>query len=63
MIRIISEHAVDGICHFAAESHVDRSIKRPADFILTNIVGTFNLLEAARLRKDRFSTLPSHQYR
>ena len=54
MIRIISEHAVDGICHFAAESHVDRSIKRPADFILTNIVGTFNLLEAARLRKDRF---------
>ena len=34
--------------HLAAESHVDRSIDGPADFIDTNIVGTFNLLEAAR---------------
>ena len=36
------------IIHFAAESHVDRSIHGPADFVQTNIVGTFNLLECAR---------------
>ncbi len=51
--RVMDEHAVDAICHFAAESHVDRSIVRPDDFIQTNIVGTFNLLEAARARQDR----------
>ncbi len=42
------EEKVDTVVHFAAESHVDRSITGPADFIQTNIVGTFNLLEAAR---------------
>ncbi len=51
--RAFDEHAVDAVCHFAAESHVDRSIVRPDDFIQTNIVGTFNLLEAARARKGR----------
>ncbi len=45
---------IDAVCHFAAESHVDRSIKRPESFIFTNIVGTFNLLEAARARGDAF---------
>lgn len=45
---LLREHAVDTIVHFAAESHVDRSIYGPADFIRTNIVGTFNLLETAR---------------
>jgi dTDP-glucose 4,6-dehydratase len=45
---IFAEHEVDSVCHFAAESHVDRSIVRPGAFIQTNIVGTFNLLEAAR---------------
>jgi dTDP-glucose 4,6-dehydratase len=39
---------IDTIVHFAAESHVDRSIEGPAEFIHTNIIGTFNLLEAAR---------------
>lgn len=39
---------VDAVCHFAAESHVDRSIRHPEDFIQTNITGTFNLLETAR---------------
>ena len=38
--------------HLAAESHVDRSIDGPADFINTNITGTFNLLEAARKYYD-----------
>lgn len=45
---LISEHGIDTIVHFAAESHVDRSILGPAPFIQTNVVGTFNLLEAAR---------------
>jgi dTDP-glucose 4,6-dehydratase len=45
---LLSEHGVRGIVHFAAESHVDRSIHGPAAFIDTNIVGTFRLLEAAR---------------
>ena len=44
---------IDVICHFAAESHVDRSIHRPDDFIQTNIIGTFNLLELARQFQDR----------
>ncbi len=49
--RIFTEYEIDAVCHLAAESHVDRSIKKPAEFIFTNIVGTFNLLEAARGRK------------
>jgi len=52
--RIFTEYAIDAVCHFAAESHVDRSIKRPIDFINTNIIGTFNLLECARSRLDFF---------
>jgi dTDP-glucose 4,6-dehydratase len=46
--RIFSDHAIDTVVHFAAESHVDRSIDGPLDFIDTNIRGTANLLEAAR---------------
>jgi dTDP-glucose 4,6-dehydratase len=46
--RIFSTHAPDAVMHLAAESHVDRSIDGPADFIETNITGTFNLLESAR---------------
>jgi dTDP-glucose 4,6-dehydratase len=45
---LLSQHCVDTIVHFAAESHVDRSILGPEQFIQTNIVGTFTLLEAAR---------------
>ncbi|MGA7146372.1 MAG: GDP-mannose 4,6-dehydratase, partial [Desulfobacterales bacterium] len=48
--EIFDGFQIDGICHFAAESHVDRSIVEPDAFIQTNIVGTFNLLEAARSR-------------
>ncbi len=44
----LDEHAPDAVLHLAAESHVDRSIDAPEDFILTNVVGTFRLLEAAR---------------
>ena len=46
--RLFSEERIDTVVHFAAESHVDRSIAAPDEFIQTNIVGTFTLLEAAR---------------
>ena len=46
--RLLAEHAVRAIVHFAAESHVDRSIHGPEEFVATNVVGTFRLLEAAR---------------
>jgi dTDP-glucose 4,6-dehydratase len=46
--RIFETHAPDAVMHLAAESHVDRSIDGPGDFVETNITGTFNLLEAAR---------------
>ena len=45
---LLAQHRPRGIVHFAAESHVDRSIHGPADFIQTNVVGTFTLLEAVR---------------
>ena len=45
---ILRENKIDTVVHFAAESHVDRSIFGPAAFIQTNIVGTFTLLEAVR---------------
>jgi len=46
--RIFAEHGIDTVAHFAAESHVDRSILGPGQFVQTNIIGTFTLLEAAR---------------
>ena len=46
--RIFEKYQPDAVMHLAAESHVDRSITGPAEFIQTNIVGTYNLLEAAR---------------
>lgn len=46
--RVLEAHRPDAVMHLAAESHVDRSIDGPGDFIETNITGTYNLLEAAR---------------
>jgi dTDP-glucose 4,6-dehydratase len=46
--NVVREYAITHVMHLAAESHVDRSITGPADFIHTNIVGTFHLLEACR---------------
>lgn len=46
--RIFAAHKPDAVMHLAAESHVDRSIDGPGDFIETNITGTYNMLEAAR---------------
>ena len=48
MAEIFENYRIDSVCHFAAESHVDRSIVEPDAFIQTNIIGTFNLLESAR---------------
>lgn len=48
VLRIFEQYQPDAVAHLAAESHVDRSIDGPGDFITTNIVGTFNLLGAAR---------------
>ena len=50
--KLLIQHRPSAIINFAAESHVDRSIHGPQDFIQTNIVGTFNLLESARLYFD-----------
>ena len=47
VLRLLREHAVEGIMHLAAESHVDRSIDGPGAFVETNVVGTFRLLSAA----------------
>ncbi|HNS55708.1 MAG TPA: dTDP-glucose 4,6-dehydratase [Smithellaceae bacterium] len=52
--KVFLLYDVDAVCHFAAESHVDRSIKDPGSFIQTNIVGTFNLLETAKSLGDKF---------
>jgi len=49
--RLLERYLPDGIVHFAAESHVDRSILSPTDFFETNLRGTFTLLEAARAHK------------
>lgn len=48
ILELFKKHVFDGVIHLAAESHVDRSIMNPNEFIETNIVGTFNLLHAAK---------------
>ena len=48
MLQVVQRHKISHVMHLAAESHVDRSITGPGDFIHTNVVGTFNLLEACR---------------
>src|SRR5260221_10788288 len=56
VVGVVQKYSVTHVLHLAAESHVDRSISGPGDFIQTNIVGTFNLLEAVRACwKDNFS--------
>ena len=55
---VFAQHQPDVVMHLAAESHVDRSIASPDSFIQTNIVGTFNLLEASRMF---LSDLPAHK--
>lgn len=59
---LLEEHRIDTLVHFAAESHVDRSILGPDDFIRTNVVGTHSLLKAAKtLWLDR-KIVPAHRF-
>ena len=59
---LLEQHQIDTIAHFAAESHVDRSILGPDDFIRTNVVGTHSLLKAAKsLWIDR-KIVPAHRF-
>ena len=60
--RIFALHQPQAVMHLAAESHVDRSIDDPADFIDTNITGTFNLLEAARTHWTRMGRPASFRF-
>lgn len=46
--RVFTEFNIQGVIHFAAESHVDNSIQKPEEFIKTNVLGTFNLIDVAR---------------
>src|SRR4051812_47105734 len=47
VLKLLKEHKINYLVNFAAESHVDRSIETPGDFIQTNLVGTFTLLKAS----------------
>ena len=60
---LLQEHRPRAIINFAAESHVDRSIHGPADFIQTNILGSFNLLECTRTHWNSLPTEEQRQFR
>ena len=61
--RLFAQHRPDAVMHLAAESHVDRSIDGPAQFIETNIVGTYTLLEAAREYWNALAGAEKHAFR
>lgn len=60
--QIFAKHRPNAVMHLAAESHVDRSIDGPADFISTNVLGTFNMLEAARTHWINQGTPPEFRF-
>lgn len=61
--RVFDQYQPDGVIHLAAESHVDRSIHSPLDFVYTNVIGTVNLLnEAKRLWQSHPSSLIPHRF-
>ena len=61
--RLFAEHRPRAVVHFAAESHVDRSIHGPGEFVRTNVVGTFELLEAARAYWERLGAVEKPAFR
>lgn len=63
MARVLDETSPDAVMHLAAESHVDRSITGAADFIVTNIVGSYQLLEAVRSYWERLSPARREAFR
>jgi dTDP-glucose 4,6-dehydratase len=60
--ELMVQHQIDTLVHFAAESHVDRSILGPDDFIRTNVVGTHSLLKAAKALWIDQKTVPAHRF-
>jgi len=60
--RVFAQHKPDAVMHLAAESHVDRSIDGPAEFIQTNIVGTYNLLDVAKKYWDNLTGEKKDQF-
>jgi dTDP-glucose 4,6-dehydratase len=63
VLSLLKKYAVRAVVNFAAESHVDRSIHGPGDFIQTNVVGTFNLLEAVRAYWSELSDSAKSEFR
>ena len=61
--QLLAEHKPRAVLNFAAESHVDRSIHGPGDFIETNVVGTFNLLESVRAYWQDLSAADKENFR
>ncbi len=61
--KLMKEHAVNAVVHLAAESHVDNSIAAPSEFIQTNIIGTYTLLEAARQHHKNLSREQKNNFR
>jgi dTDP-glucose 4,6-dehydratase len=61
--ELLSRHRPRAIVHFAAESHVDRSIHAPGDFVQTNLIGTFNLLEEARAFRETLQDAAKRAFR
>jgi dTDP-glucose 4,6-dehydratase len=62
VLALLEQHHIDTVVHFAAESHVDRSILGPDDFIRTNIVGTHALLKVAKTLWIEKKNVPSHRF-
>jgi dTDP-glucose 4,6-dehydratase len=60
--KLLEKHRIDTIVHFAAESHVDRSIVGPDEFVRTNVVGTLALLKAAKNAWLEERTVPAHRF-
>lgn len=63
MLSLLQKHQPTAIVHFAAESHVDRSIRGPIEFVRTNITGTFSLLEAARAYWSQLQSAEKQAFR
>ena len=63
LANVFKKHIPNFVMHLAAESHVDRSIDSPSDFISTNIVGTFNILQAARHHLETLDTTNKEKFR
>ena len=63
VLSLLKKHGVRAVINFAAESHVDRSIHGPSDFIQTNVVGTFNLLETVRAYFSELSYSAKSEFR